>query len=225
MRKFFKHIGVLFALLSIITIISFGDTSNSSVPQIKHINSKFILKGQASIDPRAVEKIDIMGDELFVKTGVSVYIYAVNQYSDKKFSDTKSKIEFIKSFESNITNSLKPPYALITLSMEDKHVNLITSNDLFKAVDRDDILSGYIIPLLASHDKNTPQAKISASLLNGYSEVVSSIAKYKGVEVKSVISGVGRTISNIWKIFIYLIVFSGLGAYFYAVWKDKRKHR
>lgn len=225
MRTILKNIGVLFALLSTTTVISLADTQNSLVPQIKHIDSKFILKGQESIDPRAVEKIDTMGDELFVKTGVSVYIYAINQYSDKKFSDTKSKIEFIKSFESNITNSLKSPYALITLSMEEKHVNLITSKDLAKAVDRDDILSGYIIPLLASHDKNTPQAKISASLLNGYSEVVSSIAKYRGVEVNSVISGVGRTISKIWKIFMYLIVFIGLGAYFYAVWKDKRKHR
>ncbi len=225
MRHLFKNIGVLFALLSITTVVSFSDTKNLSVPQIKHINSKFILKGQESIDPRAVEKIDIMGNELFVKTGVRVYIYATNQYTDKKFSEIKSKIGFIKSFESNITKSLENPYGLITLSLEDKHINFLTSKELEGIVDRDELLSGYMIPLLASHDKNSIESKISASLLNGYSEVVSSVAKAKGVEVESVISGVGRTVSKIWKIFMYLTILGGLMAYIYALWRDKRRHQ
>lgn len=225
MRKILKNIGVLFALLSTTTVISFSDTDNLSVPQIKHINSKFIIKGQESIDPRAIEKIDKMGDELFVKTGVRVYIYAVNQYTDKKFSDTKSKIGFIKSFESNITKSLKNPYGLITLSFKDKHINFLSSKETEGMVDRDELLSGYMIPLLASHDKNSLESKISASLLNGYSEVVSSIAKAKGVEVTSVISGVGRTVSKIWKIFMYITVLGGLIFYFYGLWQSKKDNR
>ena len=222
MKSFFKNVGVLFALL--LTLLSpIAAESISATPQIKNINSKFILNGKESLDSRTIEKIDIMGNELFVKTGVNVYIYASEHYSDKVFSDTKSKIEFIKSFESNIISNLNDPYVLLTVSLQDKHVNMLFSNELESSVDRNSILNGYIIPLLASYDKNSMKAKLSAGLLNGYSAVVGSIAESKNVEVKSIINGSGRTFAIIWKVFMYLIVIAGLLAYFYALWKDKRK--
>jgi len=224
MKSFLKNVGVLLALLLTLTL-HISAESNNSVPQIKHIDSKFILKGKESIDPRTIEKIDIMGNELFVKTGVSVYVYASNRYADKTFSDTKSKIEFIKSFETNLIKDLQNPYVLLTVSLQDKHVNLLSSNELKSAVDRDSILSGYIIPLLASYDKNSPEAKMSAALLNGYSAVVESIADSKGVKVDSIITGGGRTFALIWKIFMYIIVVAGLLVYTYALWKDKRKSK
>ena len=222
MKSFFKNVGVSLTLLLTLTLHTSAE-SNSSVPQIKHIDSKFILKGKESLDPRTMEKIDIMGNELFVKTGVSVYIYASNRYANKEFSDTKSKIEFIKSFESNLLKEVSNPYVLLTLSMQDQHVNMLSSDELKNVVDRDTILSGYIIPLLASYDKNSIEAKMSAGLLNGYSAVVESIAESKNVKVDSIINGGGRTFALVWKIFMYIIVLGGLFAYLYALWKDKRK--
>ena len=222
MKSFFKNVGVLFALLLTLTLQTLAE-NNSSVPQIKHIDSKFILKGNDIIDPRTIEKIDIMGNELFVKTGVNVYVYASKRYENKEFNDTKSKIEFIKSFETKLIRNLDESYVLLSLSLEDQHVNMISSEELSKVLDRDTILSGYIIPLLASQDKNSLEAKVSAGLLNGYSAVVESIAESKGIKVDSVINGGGRTFALIWKIFMYIMVFGGLIAYFYALWKDKRK--
>ncbi len=224
MKSLLKNVGVLFALLLTLTLQSSAE-NNSSVPQLKNINSKFILKGKESLDPRTIEKIDTMGKELFVKTGVNVYVYASNRYADKTFSDTKSKIEFIKSFETNLLKNLKDPYVLLTVSLQDQHVNMLSSDELKNVVDRDTILSSYIIPLLASYDKNSPEAKMSAGLLNGYSAVVESIAKSKGVKVDSIIHGSGRTFALIWKIIMYLIVALGLLAYFYALWKNKRKNK
>ena len=224
MKSLLKNVGVLFALLLILTVQSLAD-SNKSALQIRHIDSKFILKGKESIDPRTIEKIDAMGKELFIKTGVNVYVYASNRYADKTFSDTKSKIEFIKSFESNIIQDLKAPYVLLTLSLQDNHINMLSSDELKNRLDKDTILSGYMVPLLASHDKNTLESKLSAALLNGYSAVVESIAKSKGVKVDSIIHGSGRTFAMIWKVIMYFIVGLGLLAYFYALWKDKRKNR
>jgi len=222
MKSFFKNVGVLFALL-LTQVLPLMAESISATPQIKDINSKFILNGKESLDPRTIEKIDIMGNELFVKTGISVYIYASEHYSEKSFSNTESKIEFIKSFESNIVSNLKSPYIILTVSLKDKHVNMLSSNELKNVVDRDSILSGYIIPLLASYDKNSIESKLSAGLLNGYSAVVETVAKNRGVEVTSIINGSGRTFAIIWKVFMYLIVIGGLLAYFYALWKEKRK--
>jgi len=224
MRSFLKNIGVLLALLSTSTAYLTAET-NQSVPTQINIDSKFIIEGKKSIDPRTIEKIDTMGRELFVKTGVSVYIYAVERYGNKFHKDTPSKLAFIKSFESNITKKLKEPFVILTLSIQDQHVNMLSSSEFKDVLDRDSILSGYIIPILASHDKNSHEAKISAALLNGYSAVVESVAKDKGVKVDSIIDGSGRTFARIWKIFMYTIVLGGLLVYFYALWRDKRKSR
>ena len=224
MKSSLKNIGVLFALLFTVTAYSTAET-NQSIPQTINIDSKFVLEGKNSIDPRAIKKIDTMGKELFVKTGVNVYVYASNRYADKTFSDTKSKIAFIKSFETTLLKDLKDPYVLLTVSLQDQHVNMLSSDEFKTVLDRDTILSGYMIPLLASYDKNSPEAKMSAALLNGYSAVVESIGKSKGVKVDSVIHGSGRTFAMIWKIIMYLIVGLGLLAYFYALWKDKRKNK
>jgi len=224
MKSFLKNVGVLSALLLTLTLSILADTS-SAVPQIKQIDSKFIINGKEAIDPRSIEKIDTMGNELFVKTGISVYIYASEQYSKNEFGDMKQKMEFIKSFESTLLPDLEKPYILLTLSLEDKHVNVLSSKRVEGIVNRDEILDSYIIPLLASHDKNSKEAKVSAALLNGYSAVVEMLADAKGVKVESIINGSGRTFAKVWKIFMYLIVLGGLLAYMIAIWRDKRKHK
>jgi len=177
------------------------------------------------IDPRSIEKIDSIGKELFVKTGVNVYIYASEHYSSETFSDTATKMAFIKSFESKIVNNLKDPFVLITLSLDDTHVNLIQSQSLNGLVDKDKILNSYIVPLLASYDKNSVESKVSAALINGYSSTAEIVAEEKGLKLDSAIDGSGRTFAKIWKIFMYIIVLGGLLVYFYALWKDKRKSR
>jgi len=224
MKSFFKNVGVLMALLLTLTHNSYAE-SDSSAPQLSKTDSLFILHGNKMIDPRSIAKIDSIGKELFVKTGVNVYIYASEHYSDETFSDTASKMAFIKSFESKVVEELKEPFALITLSLDDTHVNLIQSQSLKSVIDKDKILNSYIVPLLASYDKNSVKAKVSAALINGYSSTAEMVAEAKGIKLDSAISGSGRTFAKIWKIFMYIIVLGGLLAYFYALWKDKRKSR
>ena len=222
MRNLYIKIGVLFALLLTQTTFLIADT-NISVPKKIDINSRFILEGKKNIDPRAIEKIDTMGNELFLKTGVSVYIYAVERYGNKTHKDTKSKIEFIKSFESNITNALKDPFVLLTLSVDDQQVNIIYSDALKSAIDREHILDRNIIPLLISKDKNSVYAKVSAAVLNGYAAITDSVAQSKGIELKSSIGSEGTTFSSIWRIFMYTIISIGLLAYIYVMFRSRRK--
>jgi len=222
MKSFFYKIGVLLALLLTLTAISSADT-NTSVPKKINIDSRFILEGKKNIDPRAIEKIDAMGRELFVKTGVSVYIYATERYQNIKFDNTQSKIAFIKSFEENITKDLKKPFALLSVSVEDTHINIRYSDDLKGVIDRDDILDNNIIPVLASKDKNSVYAKMSAALLNGYAAITDSVAESKGIVLKSSIGSGGTTFSAIWRVFMYFIIVTGLLAYTYAVLKSRKK--
>jgi hypothetical protein len=221
MKSFLKKTGVLFALLLTQTSYITAEI-NQSIPQKININSKFILEGKKSIDPRAIEKIDTMGSELFVKTGVNVYIYAVERYGNRFHDDTKSKIAFIKSFESNITKDLKDPFVLLTVSVEDTHINILYSRELEGALNRDDILDDNIIPVLASKDKNSIYAKMSAGLLNGYAAITDSIAESKGLKLASSIGSGGTTFSAIWRVLMYFIIISGLSVYAYAYFKSRR---
>jgi len=222
MRNLYIKIGVLFALLLTSTAFLTADT-NISVPTKININSRFILEGKKNIDPRAIEKIDTMGNELFVKTGVNVYIYAVERYGNKMHKDTKSKIEFIKSFENNITKALKNPFVLLTVSVDDQQVNIISSDELKSAIDRDYILDRNIIPLLISKDKNSVYAKVSAAVLNGYASITDSIAESKEVKLESSIGSEGTTFSSIWRIFMYTIISIGLLVYIYSMFSSRRK--
>ena len=222
MRSLHIKIGVLFALLLTSTAFLTADT-NTSVPKKIDVDSRFVLKGKKNIDPRAIKKIDTMGSELFVKTGVNVYIYAVERYANKKYDDTKSKIEFIKSFESNITKELKEPFALLTLSVDDQHVNILYSDELKSDIDRNHILNRNIIPLLISKDKNSIYAKMSAAVLNGYAAITDSIAQSRGIELKSSIGSEGTRFSDIWRIFMYTIISIGLLAYIYSMFGSRKK--
>jgi len=211
------------ALLLTLPTFSMSDDTNTSVPILKLIDSQFILEGKNNLDPRSIEKIDAMGSELFVKTGISVYIYATERYRNIKFDDTRSKMAFIKSFENNITKNLKDPFVLLSVSVEDTHINLIYSESLNTVLDKNDILDHYIIPVLASKDKNSVYAKMSAGLLNGYAAIVDAIAENKKIELQSSIGSGGTTFSAIWRVIMYFIIVSGLLAYTYAVLKARKK--
>ena len=221
MKRILSKIGVLFALLIMINLRIYAD-NNISTPILTKTSSRFILSGAKMIDPRSIAKIDEMGSELLSKTGISVYIYAKERYSDIEIKSRKSKMEFIKSYESNITTKLKNPFVLLTISLEDTHINLLMSTDLKEIVDKDDILDKYTIPLLASKDKNSMYAKVSAALFNGYAAITDKIAKERGIELKSSIGSVGTVTSTIYRVVMYTILIIGLILYTIAVLKSKK---
>ncbi len=70
--KILSKTGAIILLLFFFNISLSADINQS----IKNLNSRFILNGRDIIDPRAIYKIDIMGSELYSKSGISVFIYA-----------------------------------------------------------------------------------------------------------------------------------------------------
>jgi len=218
MRRLFKTIGAIFLLLFLFSSLSSADINKTLI----NIDSRFLLKGRENIDPRVIYKIDIMGKELYNKSGISVYLYAVNRYGATNFSSMEQKIAYIKSFEQNITKNLTPPFVVLTLSLDDTHVNILASPDVASMLDKDKILDRHIVPLLASKDKNSLYAKVSAAMLNGYASIVDSIAKESGFELESSIGSEGEIASTIWRVFMYSIVVIGLILYTYAVLRARK---
>ena len=185
--------------------------------------SGFVLSDDGLIDPRAQEKINVMGLESKEKLGVNIYVYVRNTYGLGDKIKGKEKIIYLKDHESQILPTLDNPYVLFTMSVVEQHVNLLMSEDLKKIVDKDDILDGYVVPLLASKDKNTLYSKVSAATLNGYAAVADTIADSKNIELESSIGSQGKIAGTIWRVFMYTLVVIGILAYTFIVLREKRK--
>ncbi len=184
--------------------------------------TKFILSDDGLIDPRTIVKVNEIGNEAQSKLGVNIYVYAKTSLGLEKNISTKDKIKYIKDYEASITKTLVKPYVLLTMAIEDTHVNLIVSSKLKEVIDKNDILNGYVVPLLASKDKNSTFAKASASLLNGYAAIADTIAQSKNIELESSIGSSGKVAGTIWKVFMYTLVVIGILLYSYAMLRRKK---
>ena len=183
---------------------------------------EFILNDDKLIDNRAKEKINQIGAETKSKLGVNIYVYAKSTLGLDENIKTKDKIDFIRNNESKIIATLEKPYVLLSISVQETHVNLLFSDELKDVLDKNDILNGYVVPLLASNDKNTLFAKVSAATLNGYAAVADVIAESKNIKLESSIGNTGKVAGTIWRVLMYTLVVLGLLVYTYAVLKKRK---
>lgn len=209
MRKInFLKIGVILSLL-------FFFCQNLSA-------QNFILNDDKLIDDRAKEKINQIGTETKSKLGVNIYIYTKSTLGLDENIKTKDKLELIKTHENELLSTLEKPYVLLSVLVEETHVNLLFSDDFKSVLDKNDILDGYVVPLLASKDKNTLFAKVSAASLNGYAAIADTLAESKNIKLESSIGNSGKVSSTIWRVLMYTIVILGLFAYTYAILKKRK---
>lgn len=184
--------------------------------------SNYVLSDDAIIDKRAIDKITEIGNEVKAKLGVNIYVYAKTKYSNTEIDSVEKRIEIIKNTERKIIDNLQGSFILITLALDFTHVNILTSDDLKNSIDKNDVLNGYIVPLLASKDKNTMFAKASAAILNGYAQVGDVLAQEKGIKLNSSIGSAGKTTGTIWKMVMYTLVFGGIILYTIAILRQKK---
>ena len=181
-----------------------------------------ILNDDKLIDDRAKEKINQIGAETKSKLGVNIYVYTKSTLGLDENIKTKDKLEVIKNHENQLLTTLEKPYVLLSVFVEETHVNLLFSDELKDVLNKDDILDGYVVPLLASKDKNTLFAKVSATTLNGYAAVADTIAESKNVKLESSIGNAGKISSTIWRVVMYTMIVVGLLAYTYAVLRKRK---
>jgi hydrogenase maturation factor HypF (carbamoyltransferase family) len=203
--------------IAVLSLLFFLIPLNASI-------NKYVISDDAVIDARTAQKILEIGSEVKNKTNVNIYVYAKTDLGIDKNIPMKEKINLVKKYEAEITSKLQKPYALLVIATNQTHVNLIVSDKLKKIINKDDILNGYVVPLLASKDKNTLFTKVSAAVLNGYAEIADEVAHANGIEkLENGIPNSGRTAGTIWKVFMYTLVFIGIFLYTFAVLRSKKK--
>ncbi|WP_200762778.1 TPM domain-containing protein [Nitrosophilus alvini] len=176
--------------------------------------SDFILKNDNILPEKTVMKIDEMGKELQEKTGVSVYIVAVNHISGTNF----------KEYEENVSKSLKPPFILLTIALNDKKIDIISSDDVKSRFDKETVLSplpwkGSILPLLTQEKGG--KANVQAALLNGYADIVDQVSSSYGVELASSVGSDNRYVYDVLKLFFYGTIILILIRYLYGRFAKK----
>ena len=182
----------------------------------------YILTHDGLIDQRAQNKILEIGNEVKAKLGVNIYIDIKENNGLNITLVREKRIKLMKIIERNLVKDLKKPYVVLTISVDQMYANILMSDDLKDIIDRDNILDGYVIPLLASKDKNTLFAKTSASTLNGFAQIADSIAQSKNIELESSIGSEGKVAGTIWKMFMYTMVLTGIILYVVIIMREKK---
>lgn len=184
--------------------------------------TKFILNHDGLIDQRAQDKINQIGQESQSKLQTNIYMYIVeNNGIDMKLEREKRIIK-IREFDQNILKNTQGSYAVLVLSIDQLYANILLSKDLEDKIDKDDILNNYVIPLLASKDKNTLFAKTSAASLNGYAQIADSLADQNNIKLESSIGSEGKTAGTIWRVFMYFMVIIGIVSYTIIILREKK---
>ncbi len=187
-------------------------------------NNKYILLHDGLLDQRAQEKIAQIGLEVDEKLKTNIYVHIIeNNGIDMKLSREKRIIQ-MREFDKKVIDkmSLSTSYAILTLAIDQKYANILVSPNLKNIIDNSDILSGYVIPLLASKDKNTLFAKTSAACLNGYAQIADVLAQKQNIKLESSIGSSGKTAGTIWKMFMYTFVLIGIVSYAIIVMRQKK---
>jgi hypothetical protein len=184
--------------------------------------NNFILKHDGLIDQRAQDKIKEIGAEVKTKLDANIYVYMTENIGINPNADMKTKVTQMRAFEKDISKNLNGTYALLVLAIDQHHANVIMSENLKSIVDKDTVLDEYVIPLLASKDKNTLFAKTSAAALNGYAHIADTIAASKNIELVSSIGSGGKTASTIWKVFMYSVVLIGILLYTFIILRERK---
>ena len=170
-------------------------------------NAGFVLQNEEIVGERAVQKIESMGGELFSKSGVSVYLVAIESTGDKD----------IVTFEKEASKKLNAPFVLLTLTKKEQKVDIISSDKLKNRFDKEQILSAYpwkgtIIPLLSV---KKDEDKYSAAILNGYADIIEQVAKSYNITLESAIGSTNKTTIGYIRALFYGVIFLVLGIFVY----------
>jgi len=172
-----------------------------------------VLVNEGIIGERAVQKINVLGEELRQKSGVNVYLVALHSLQGKVMADV----------ELELSSKLTAPYALLMLSKEDKQVNILSSGGVEALFNKDAILSPYpwrgtILPLLTTKKGSD---NYTAAMLNGYADIVEQIAATQKITLDHAIGSGNKNTLNIVRIIVYATLIWAVGVALYR----RRKHR
>jgi len=179
-----------------------------------HANNGYFFKDEVINIPAVNKEIQEIGEEVFNKTGVSLYVVALKSIGDNNLSTIKQKFE----------QDFKKPYITIFFSEEiDKPhglVEIFNSPESKEMFDEEQVLSPYswsgtILPILASKIKQNVSEKYGVAMVNGYSDIAEQVGDFHNIELETLAGNSNRYFIFFLKAIFYSVIIMALTYYIY----------
>ncbi len=156
----------------------------------------YILGDRTLLLEKAGMKIIEISSEIKEKTGVSLYVSAV---------ETLDGVE-LKEYEASDIKRLNEPYIWLYFVKDIKKINILHSKELDGKIDKNSVFWDYIMPLIPKKDYDLTNERVSAALFNGYMEITEQIADSYKVELKSAVKSEKWLMDDIAKYAMYFML-------------------
>ena len=208
--------------------------------------AEYLYKDEIIRNPKFNKQVEILGDELYTKTGISLRLMMLKELPAE---------ENVAEYEKKILQNFTKPTVIMTFSEMNSKVDIIANDkSLYKYFDKKQVLSpvasiaqalamavifarswddfqemrndygGTILPLLGNKSKpGEILGKYSAAMFNGYYDVAAQIAESKGVELEHASTNANKNMIFGFKIIFYGFLLYGL--YLYIKNRKEMKRR
>ena len=182
-----------------------SENSINSNPNSTQNSQTFILINEGILKPEAAARLDEIGTELKLKSGISLALGVSHQSLDELL---------------NLAQSLNEPYLLFVMSLKDKKIKVQSAgvfapNEAEKIAQK--VLESSVYPLLGQKNPN-----YAAALFNGYADFADIIAANAKITLASSVGNANRQTMNIIKIVFYGVICVALLYFFSRRTKRKR---
>jgi hypothetical protein len=180
--------------------------------------SKYILKDELGINMEFHHQVETMGSEIFQKSGVGVYMLVLQTTNGKSLSTIGA--EYLDTLPKNSV--------ILTFAETEKKVDILSSPDVEKLFDKEQILSPYpwsgtILPILGEKTKGDPRNKYSVALFNGYADMVEQIANELNIRLDSAVGSANKIVINSLRLVFYGILAVALTYFLYKKFFKRRE--
>ena len=182
---------------------------------LSFLSAQFIIKDELNLNPAFHQQIEEIGQELYQKSGIGVYIMI--------FSTTNG--ESLSTVGQQELNNLPLNSVILTFTEKEKKVDIIANTDILKLFDKEQVLSplpwkGTILPILGEKIKEDVRNKYSVALFNGYADIVEQIAESNNIVLEHAVGNSNKYVLNTLRVIFYSIILLALG---YMIYKKFRK--
>lgn len=210
-----------------------------------NLQAEFLYKDDVIHNEDFEKEIDIIGQELREKTGVSLYVVALRDVENNTT---------VESTQDALLQELPDNSILISFVEMSKSVDVVCKPaSLYKDFNKAQVLSpfptfmaalymaslygtweekkiimsnygGSIIPILAQKTKNGDTVKkYSVALFNGYADISEQVAASRGVTLEHAVGNSNIITRDVLRLIFYGVIFIALGYYVYARYFRRRK--
>jgi len=170
------------------------------LPTVLFAQLRFVLVNDGVMPPKEVQKIEEMGNELYEKTQIPVFVAVVEDLNKTR------PIDLIEKVQENY-----PTYILLYFSLKPSAVNIFASDDAKNLIDIDQILSplpwrGTIRPVMSPAFSKSESVKQEVAIFNGYADIVDQVADSKGIKLTTSVGSESKTSFQIVRTIFYAIL-------------------